>query len=342
MDTLNRETLLAARQWHAEGADVLLATVVRTWGSSPRPVGSMLAVCENGRIRGSVSGGCIEDDLIHQVVNGQLKLDAPRLVTYGVGAEQARQFGLPCGGTLQLVLEPLKQGDWIDSVLQQCDGGGRVARELDINTGQARLRRAGQNDTFHLTGSQLVSVYGPRYRLLIIGAGDLSLFLASMALKLDYDVTVCDPRKEYTHGLDIVGVRTVSTMPDDTVIEMKPDCHTAVVTLTHDPKLDDLALMEALRTDAFYVGAIGSRANNDARRERLLMFDVTPEELTKLRGPVGIYIGSKTPFEIAVSVIAEMTAVKNGVSLPGSYSIANAKKDTETQVCPLLMGAMQP
>ncbi len=337
MDTLNRDTLIAARQWRESGYAVVLATVTHTWGSSPRPVGSMLALREDGLLRGSVSGGCIEDDLIHRITSQQLALAAPRQVSYGVGADEARQFGLPCGGTLQLVLEPVGDSAWISAVLEQSSRGSRVARELDLDTGTVHVRPAGNDESLNLAGGVLTSVHGPRYRLLIIGAGDLAAFLAQISVKLDYEVTVCDPRAEYTEGLDLPGVNVVGTMPDDTVASMKPDAHTAIVTLTHDPKLDDLALMEALKTEAFYVGAIGSRRNNESRRDRLVLFDVSRDELRRLRGPVGIHIGSKTPFEIAVSIAAEMTAVKNGVRMPPELSIAESKEKAESQACPVLL-----
>ena len=337
MDTLNRETLLAAQQWRQEGFKVVLATVTRTWGSSPRPIGSMLALREDGLLRGSVSGGCIEDDLIHQMSLGELRLATPRLVTYGVGADEARHFGLPCGGTLQMVLESVADPAWIATILELSTAGRRVARELHLDTGHIQLRPAGREENFQLVGNILTAVHGPRYRLLIIGAGDLSVFLAQIAAKLDYDVTICDPRIEYTQGLELDGVSIVGTMPDDTVTAMQADCHTAVITLTHDPKLDDLALMEALKSDAFYVGAIGSRRNNEMRRDRLTLFDVSKEQLARLRGPVGLYIGSKTPFEIAVSIAAELTAVKNGVALPDSLSIVKAKEGSASEACPLLL-----
>jgi xanthine dehydrogenase accessory factor len=337
MDTLNRDTLSAARQWRESGYSVVLATVTRTWGSSPRPVGSMLALREDGLLRGSVSGGCIEDDLIHRMTHHELVLATPQQVSYGVGADEARQFGLPCGGTLELVLESVGDIGWITQVLEHCARGRRVTRELNLNTGDIHVRVAHQDETLKLSADVLTSVHGPQYRLLIIGAGDMSAFLAEIAVKLDYEVTICDPRVEYTEGLNVQGVTVVGTMPDDTVIAMKPDSHTAIVTLTHDPKLDDLALMEALKSDAFYIGAIGSRRNNESRRDRLVLFDVSREQLKRLRGPVGIHIGSKTPFEIAVSIAAELTAVKNGVQVPRDLSIIDAKETSEPQVCPVLL-----
>jgi xanthine dehydrogenase accessory factor len=159
-------------------------------------------------------------------------------------------------------------------------------------------------------------VHGPRWRLVLIGAGQLTRYLAEMARMLDYHVVVVDPREEYAAGWDLAAVPLSRAMPDDVVRELQLDGHSALVALTHDPKLDDLALMEGLKSAAFYVGAIGSKKNNDARRERLKEFDVSAEEIARLRGPVGLYIGSKTPPEIAVAILAEMTAVRHGVSEP--------------------------
>jgi xanthine dehydrogenase accessory factor len=161
--------------------------------------------------------------------------------------------------------------------------------------------------------------------LFIIGAGQLSRFLAQVATAMDYRVTVCDPREEYRAGWSLPGVELVHVMPDDLVIDAKLDARSAVVALTHDPKLDDLALMEALKTEAFYVGAIGSRVNNARRRERLREFDLSEAQIAKLHGPIGIYIGSKTPYEIAVSILAELTAVKNGVPLPEQMTVEGGK-----------------
>jgi xanthine dehydrogenase accessory factor len=172
--------------------------------------------------------------------------------------------------------------------------------------------------------------------MLVIGASQLSKYLAQIAVGLGYQVTICDPRDEYTETWDIPGVEVVRTMPDDTVRAMRLDEHCAVVALTHDPKLDDLALMEALKSRAFYVGALGSRANNAKRRERLLDFDVKADEIARLHGPIGIYIGSRTPPEIAVSILAEVTAVKNGVALPAVATVAAAKESiAPSDACPV-------
>ncbi|HEX8741395.1 MAG TPA: XdhC family protein, partial [Casimicrobiaceae bacterium] len=197
------------------------------------------------------------------------------------------------------------------------------------------LRKASATTTLAFDGEVLVTVHGPRYRMLVIGASHLSQYLAQIAIGLDYQVTVCDPREEYTDTWDVPGVTLVRTMPDDTVQAMHLDERCAVVALTHDPKLDDLALMEALKSPAFYVGALGSRANNAKRRERLREFDLTAEEIARLHGPIGLYIGSRTPPEIAISILAEITAVKNGVDLDAIGTVAEAKDllGTPTAAC---------
>ncbi|MPW22235.1 hypothetical protein GCT13_36760 [Paraburkholderia sp. CNPSo 3157] len=326
MDSVNLEVLKASVRWIESGRRVLLVTVVKTWGSSPRPEGAMLAICEDGSVVGSVSGGCIEDDLIDRVRQLGIEQTCPEAMKYGISAEEAHRFGLPCGGTIELVLEPLTRASCIDELCRRVGAGQLVARSLDMKSGAARLVPAHATDGVDFDGHRLLTVHGPRYRMLVIGAGQLSSYLCQIALGLDYQVTVCDPREEYTDTWHVPGTTLVRTMPDDTVLDMKLDERCAVIALTHDPKLDDLALMEAVRTPAFYVGALGSRRNNAARRERLEKhFDLNRSELVRLRGPVGIYIGSRTPPEIAVSILAEVTAVKNGVALPSEFRVEEAK-----------------
>ena len=326
MDGVDLEVLRKSAEWLDSGKRVLLVTVVKTWGSSPRPPGALLAVREDGIVVGSVSGGCIEDDIVERSRREGAYITRPQAVTYGVSAEDARKFGLPCGGTIQLVLEPLTQDSRIGELLDAIEQGKLVARKLDLDSAAVSLATANAADALAFDGRTLTTVHGPRYRMLVIGAGQLSKYLAQIAVGLDYQVTVCDPREEYTETWDVRGITLVKTMPDDTVIAMNLDERCAVVALTHDPKLDDLALMEALKSPAFYVGALGSRANNAKRRERLLEFDLSPEEIDRLHGPIGLYIGSRTPPEIAVSILAEITAVKNGVSLPAGAHVAAAKE----------------
>lgn len=320
-------TLCAWRQ-SAKGA--LLVSVVRTWGSSPRPVGSIMALCEDGSVVGSVSGGCIEDDLIDRFTNGSdatlIQEKAPHFLKYGVTADEAHLFGLPCGGTLELLLEYNPDADSLSELVARLEQGQLVKRTVHLRDGQVCLDAPGVPGAVLCDSVVMSNTFGPEYRMLIIGAGQLSVYLATMALFSGFSVTICDPRVGYANSWSVPDTTLLSTMPDDAVVAFKPDNRTCVLALTHDPKLDDLALLEALDTNAFYVGAIGSRRNNEARRARMVEhLEQSPETVAQLRGPVGVYIGSKTPPEIAISVMAEVIAVKNGVQLPRSADVAYAK-----------------
>jgi xanthine dehydrogenase accessory factor len=316
MDSMDLEVLRSAQRWLGEGRAVSLVTVAKTWGSAPRPVGALLAVAADGRFAGSVSGGCVEEDLVARLRDA---IPArPETVTYGVSAEEARRFGLPCGGTLQLVVEPLRDRETLVPVLAAVEQRQPVARTLDLASGRAQIAPATRGQALAFDGTLLTAVYGPCWRLLIIGAGQLPRYLAEFALAMDYQVVVCDPREDYADQWPVVGARLTRAMPDDVVRELALDQQSAVVALTHDPKLDDMALMEALKSDAFYVGALGSKANNDKRRQRLAELDLAPREIARLRGPVGLPIGARTPPEIAIAVLAEITALRNGAALVDS------------------------
>ena len=334
MDSIDLEVLKSCSDWIAAGKRCELVTVIKTWGSSPRPEGATLGICDDGHVVGSVSGGCIEDDLIDRVRKEGITRTKPEVVTYGITADEAHRFGLPCGGTIQLAIEPLSAESQITELIERLGKGELVARRVDLQSGAVTLGSAKSGMSLQVSESALTSIHGPRWRLLIIGAGQLSRFLSQIAVGMDYSVTVCDPREEYREGWHVEGVQVVHAMPDDLVLEMKLDSRCAVVALTHDPKLDDLALMEALKSDAFYVGAIGSRSNDEKRRERLLDFDLTPAQLEKLHGPIGLYIGSKTPSEIAISILAEMTAVKNDVLLPEEMKVGKAKASAQLEASP--------
>ena len=326
MDKMDLTVLRALRDWRAAGRHALLATVVRTWGSSPRPVGSTLALREDGAVVGSVSGGCIEDDLIARHTAGDFS-GRPELIRYGIDADEAHRFGLPCGGTLELMLEFDPDAAALQSLIGSLQGGRLMRRTVSLGDGSVTLAESAEPEALHLDGQTLAATFGPEFRMLLIGAGALSEYLATMAQFSGFAVTVCDPRAEYSGHWSVPGVTLAEGMPDDVVVAFRPDRRSCVIALTHDPKLDDLALLEALESDAFYVGAIGSRRNNAARRERLAQhFDMSPETLSRLRGPIGLYIGSKTPPEIAVSVMAEVLAVKNGVQLPAEMAVAVGKE----------------
>ena len=321
MDSLDLQVLGQARDWRAAGHAVWLVTVIETWGSAPRPPGALLALRDDGQVVGSVSGGCVEDDLIERVRVGQ-RVDKPSLVAYGVSKEEAARFGLPCGGNLRLVQEPLLDTAWIDELLARTAQHELVARRLDLTSGHVSIEPGSRGEAFAFDGRSLRAQFGPRWRLLIVGAGQLSRALAPMALALDFEVICCDPREAYHLGWDLAGTTFSSAMPDDLALSLQLDPHSAVVALTHDPKLDDLVLLEALKSPAFYVGALGSRANTAKRIERLALFDLSSAEIARLHGPIGLDIGSRTPAEIAVSIAAELVAVRNGVTLaqkkPGS------------------------
>ena len=309
MNSLDTEVLQDALEWLREGHSVHLATVVQTWGSAPRQAGAMLAVRKDGRVVGSVSGGCIEDDLIARAQGGQLP-SKPEWARYGVSQEEAARFGLPCGGTLRLVIEPLKLGDWIDRVVEVTHAQQLVGRWLDLATGVSTLTDARPGQLTEVKEEGCHFVYGPHWRLLIIGANQTAQALAKIATMLEFQVIVCDPREEFTADWDMPGVSLQPGMPDDAVLEIQTDARTAIVAITHDPKLDDMALLEALKSKAFYVGALGSSRNQTKRRQRLLDFDLTEDDIARLHGPVGLQIGSRTPAEIAVAVGAQLVQVR--------------------------------
>ncbi len=318
MESLDLRVLNDVLAWRRAGHKVTLVTVVETWGSAPRPPGALLAVRDDGIVSGSVSGGCIEDDLIartKEAFKTSRKIvsnEKPGMIAYGVTKDEAARFGLPCGGTLRLVQEPVHDVAWIEQVLARTTAHQLVARTLNLPTGLVTLAGATRGQAMVFDGLSLTTLFGPKWRLLLIGAGQLSQAVASMAILLDFEVLVCDPREEYAFDPAQVGATRVSGMPDDVVRELQPDAHTAIVALTHDAKLDDMALMEALQSDAFYVGALGSKRNQATRKERMMEhFDMTAQQLERLHGPVGLAINAKTPAEIAVSILAQIIAVKN-------------------------------
>ena len=320
MQSLDLGVLRDALNWHQTGHAVTLFTVVQTWGSAPRPAGALLAVRDDGLLSGSVSGGCVEDDLIARVkaVDGAgATPQKPALIVYGVSQEEASRFGLPCGGTLRLLQESLLDSTWVAQLLARTVAHELVARTVTLATGAVQLSGALPGQTLQFDGITLCSVFGPQWRLLLIGAGQVSQAVAQIAIMLDFEVLVCDPREEYAGTLlaGLPGLRRIEGMPDDAVRELVPDAHTAIVALTHDPKLDDMALIEALQSGAFYVGALGSRRNQQVRKQRLAEhFDLSSEQLARLHGPVGLALGAKTPAEIAVTIVAEIVQVKNLVT----------------------------
>ncbi len=277
-------------------------------------------VCNReGHITGSLSGGCVEEDLLEKLTAGELAKDQAQFFRYGATAEDAEKFGLPCGGELHIVIEP-HTPDTAGSLQHFGDIAARLEqrqcaqRTVDLKSGDISMHAVEQRQPLQWDEhtQRLTASVGPTMQLFIIGAGMVSQYLASYALSLDYAVTVCDPRQEVIDVFPIEGVRKICDMPDDAVRAHASDSASAIVALTHDPRIDDMGLMEALTTDAFYIGAMGSTRTSAKRRLRLEALDVSSADLDKLHAPIGLPIGSKTPPEIAIAIISEITAVRHG------------------------------
>jgi xanthine dehydrogenase accessory factor len=312
MQTLDHHVLKAAGAWLEAGHRPWLCTIVETLGSSPRPVGSMLCALASGEQVGTVSGGCVEEDLLAKLRDGQLARSGPELLEYGVSAEDNERLGLPCGGRLKLLLQPLGPGDreWIDPALAAIAGRYCVERHLDMATGHSGIEPVAHFTPLQFDDSHLVQCFGPSMRLLLVGAGQLAQSLAELALAMDYEVMVTDPRQAALDQWDGPDIPLIQGMPDDVVRERAADPHSVIITLTHDPRIDDMALMEALTTPAWYVGALGSARTTEKRLERLRQLGLADAELGRLHAPVGLPIGSKTPLEIAVAIMAELTQLR--------------------------------
>jgi xanthine dehydrogenase accessory factor len=313
MDSVDYSVLNKALDWQHEPA-LWLATVIRTYGSSSRPVGSMLLINAHGLFVGSVSGGCIEDDIVDKVKSGELSTTKVTQLSYGGSREEGERLGLPCGGTIELLMEPIVDFSWVTQCLQHIREHRLMVRTLDIETLAVRIEATSNQSQLSFDGRELKTIFGPVWRLLIIGAGQTSTYLAEMALALNFAVVVCDPRAELAGLWTVANTKLISEMPDDAVLSQRVDARTAVVAISHDLKLDDMALLEALKSPAFYVGALGSILNNKKRRERLALFDLTADEIARLHGPIGIDIHSKTPPEIAISILAHIISIKNQLS----------------------------
>lgn len=329
MRSNDQEVLEQALRWHHEGVRSVLVTVLSTFGASPRPPGAMAVISEHGLIVGSVSGGCVEDDLVQEVMQGVFwavhhPADGPvvALRTYGRDAAERDRYRLPCGNALRLAVEGAWRVQDVQQALHTIASGQSVRKRLAYATGsvslEAQMLPASAPSQIDFADDEhgFTVLLGPRHRLLLIGATEVSRYLLPIAQSLGYAVTICDPREEYTGAWSDTPIQLIHDMPDDAVQAFACDDRTAVITVTHDPKLDDLALMEALKSPAFYVGALGSSMTTSKRKARLLQFDVTAEQVARLKGPVGLPIGSRTPAEIAVSIAAELIQVRSLIGTP--------------------------
>jgi xanthine dehydrogenase accessory factor len=307
-----REVLERLAQWLQDGHRAVLLTVLSTFGGSPRPPGSMAAIRDDGIIWGSVSGGCVEDDLVAEMREGKMFAGNRRVIvrTFGEGAEEQARYRLPCGNTLRIAIETRLDPALLSMTIRALKDRRVVRRTVCLGDGGCLLAEAGNGPVFAEDATSFSHLLGPRYRALLIGATELARYLGTILSTLGFAVSVCDPRPEYADSWDLADIPLSRDMPDDHVVAMQCDVRTAVLAVSHDPKLDDLALMEALRTPGFYVGALGSVQTTEKRKARLAQFDLTPDQIERLHGPVGMPIGSRTPAEIAVSVAADLVAAR--------------------------------
>jgi len=316
MQSSDWEVLQRASDWLQQGYRAHLFTVIQTWGSAPRLPGAILVVREDGHLVGSVSGGCIEDDLADKARHQQLPTQ-PAILEYGIHQDEAQRFGIPCGGQLKIFAEPLTQATQLAPMLQSLAQRRLLKRSVNLQSGEVRHQPVLPEGLPYLESDWFHSYFGPQWRLLIIGANQLGSVLAAMAQALDFHVMICDPREEMRAEWHVEGADWLPGMPDDVVLDIVPDPHTAIVAVTHDPKLDDMALLEALKSEAFYIGALGSVKNQEKRKQRLRSFDLSEQEVNRLHGPVGLRIGSRTPAEIAVSILAELIQARSQLQQVG-------------------------
>lgn len=307
----DHQVIQAATRWLEEGAGVILVTVVRTWGSAPRRPGALMAIHPDGSFVGSVSGGCIEDELVQRVLRGEFEHKLPQLLEYGVSKEATRQVGLPCGGKLEVVVEYLDSVFPMQKLLEVMESRKRITRRVCLATGEASLHPGSREEEVSFDGENLYKVFGPGWRMLIIGAGELARRVAQLALTLDYAVTICDSRPEYASGWEVEGSEFVTASPASWIHRFAPDQHTVILALAHSPALEDEALFESLKYDAFYIGALGSVKNQEARLKRLLRMGLQSAQLSRIHGPVGLDIGSRTPAEIAIAINAALVQARN-------------------------------
>mgnify|MGYP005988731911 CR=1 FL=1 len=313
MNGSNRFVIQQLNQWLAQGLQPWLATVIETYGSSPRPAGSMMIYHVEKGIVGSLSGGCIEQELITQLGQEKEYLDKkplPKVIRYGESAEQQARLALPCGGHLDILLEKIsiQDHDHFQALEQALNSRMWISRHVELNTGViSRVNEIAAKD-IERTPHTLIHALRPHDKLLLVGAGEVARCLAEIAKNLEFEITLCDFRDEFLQGWHVEGVQVIKAMPDDLIAEAFHDPHCAIVALAHDPRVDDMAMMQALKTEAFYVGAMGSLVTSKLRRERLLELDVKPQQVEKLQAPIGVNIGSRTPYEIAVSIAAQLIA----------------------------------
>ena len=322
MQSSQQQIISQVDQWLQRNNPVWLCTILKTWGSSPRPIGAMMACTTDGELVGSVSGGCIEEDFITQLQDGSLKSQfdlngKPFIVQYGKTEEEQARLRLPCGGQLHVLLEYIEPSsanlETFARLISDLEGHKEVSRVVDLSNGNISATDHSNDIAVIIAADMMTHSLSPMYRLLLLGAGDVAKYVAEMALALEYEVTLCDPRPNYLDNWQVAGVETTARLPDDVVRERFSNPYSGVIALAHDPRVDDMALMEALKTNAFYIGAMGAERTSAARRKRLPELGLSDAEIDLLHAPIGFQIDSKTPAEIAIAILEEVTAVRNGV-----------------------------
>jgi xanthine dehydrogenase accessory factor len=305
-----------ALRWHRDGRGAALATVIETWGSAPRPVGSQLAVSGAGEIMGSVSGGCVEGAVVAEAV-ACLDTGESRVLTFGVSDEEAFAVGLACGGTIRVLVEPV--GRAISEALLEDLVAARARRQavayvVNLSTWDRNLAPRGgpldarfRADRSGVEGDEFVAIHNPPLRMIVVGAVHIAQPLLLMARACGYDPVLIDPREAFGSAARFPGERILHDWPDEAMASLGPDARTAVVTLTHDPKLDDPAIRAALDSDCFYLGCLGSPRTHAKRLARLAEAGVAESQVARIHAPVGLDIGAKSPGEIAVAIMAEIT-----------------------------------
>jgi xanthine dehydrogenase accessory factor len=304
-----------ALAWHQAGAGAALATVVETWGSAPRRAGAQLVVSGTGEMMGSVSGGCVEGAVVVEAMEA-LADGQPRLLEYGVSDGDAFAVGLACGGTIRILVEPVgaaMPAQMLEALVVARAARDQIAYVVDLETWARRLdagdfeaRFASDRSGVEPDGRSFVAIHNPPLRLAIVGAVHIAQALVPMARIAGYDPVVIDPRDAFGSEARFPGERLIGDWPDAALQEIGVDARTALVLLTHDPKLDDPALHIALKSKAFYIGALGSKRTQAKRVERLAEAGFTAQDIARIKGPVGLDIGAASPAEIAVSILAEM------------------------------------
>ncbi|NSX55614.1 XdhC family protein [Parasulfitobacter algicola] len=306
-----------ALDWHNAGKGAALATVIETWGSAPRPVGSQLVISGNGEMAGSVSGGCVEGAVVVEAIEA-LDDGQPRILEYGVSDDEAFAVGLACGGTIRVLVEPVGKAVSIDiltQLIQANDTRQPIAYVIDIKSSKRHLDHDTngvftdlfRSDKSGFEGDQFVAIHNPPLRMAIVGAVHIAQALVPMAQVAGYDLVLIDPRDAFGSSSRFPGQTILNDWPDEALTDYGLDMRTAVVTLTHDPKLDDPALHVALRSDAFYIGCLGSTRTHAKRIARLQDAGFSESDIKRLHAPVGLDIGAKSPAEIAISILAQVT-----------------------------------